>query len=92
MKKRKSYAKSFKAEAVRLLEQSGKPPAELSGSWTFDAASLLKNEWTFHHTFQDRDKARAARFDYIEPFSNRKRSHASLDYKSPMIYKKQSVS
>lgn len=30
MRKRKSYTKAFKAEAVRLLEMSGKPVAELA--------------------------------------------------------------
>jgi transposase len=30
MSKRKTFTKEFKAEAVRLLEQSGKPAAELA--------------------------------------------------------------
>lgn len=30
MRKRQSFNKAFKAEAVRLLEQSGKPAAELA--------------------------------------------------------------
>lgn len=30
MRKRQSFDKAFKAEAVRLLEQSGKPAAELA--------------------------------------------------------------
>ncbi|MBI5379344.1 MAG: transposase [Nitrospirae bacterium] len=30
MRKRRSYTKAFKAEAVRLLGQSGKPAAELA--------------------------------------------------------------
>ncbi len=30
MRKRRSFSKSFKAEAVRLLEQSGKPATELA--------------------------------------------------------------
>jgi transposase len=30
VKKRKSYTKAFKEEAVRLLEQSGKPAADLA--------------------------------------------------------------
>jgi len=39
--------------------------------------STLKNEWTFHQTFQDRDHARAALFDYIELFYNRQRGGSS---------------
>lgn len=54
--------------------------------------STLKNEWTFHHTFQDRDHARAAVFDYIELFYNRQRSHATLNYVSPVAYEEQRVS
>lgn len=48
--------------------------------------STLKNEWTFHRTFQDRDEARAALFDYIELFYNRQRAHTTLNYRSPMAY------
>jgi putative transposase len=54
--------------------------------------STLKNEWTWHHTFQDRDQARAALFDYIELFYNRQRRHAALDYQSPVQYEEQGVS
>jgi len=54
--------------------------------------STLKNEWTFHQTFHDRDEARAALFDYIELFYNRQRCHASLNYQSPMAYEANRVS
>ena len=54
--------------------------------------STLKNEWTWHHTFQDRDQARAALFDYIELFYNRQRGHAALNYQSPVTYEEQGVS
>ena len=54
--------------------------------------STLKNEWTWHHTFQDREQARAALFDYIELFYNRHRGHAALNYLSPVQYEKESVS
>jgi putative transposase len=48
--------------------------------------SNLKNELTWHCTFQSRDEARAAIFDYIEVFYNRQRLHETLDYVSPMRY------
>ena len=48
--------------------------------------STLKNEWVFHQTFQDRNQARAALFDYIELFYNRKRRHATLDNRSPVHF------
>jgi transposase InsO family protein len=48
--------------------------------------SNLKNELTWHSTFQHRDDARSAIFDYIELFYNRERLHATLDYVSPVRY------
>lgn len=54
--------------------------------------STLKNEWTFHQTFQDRDHARVALFDYIELFYNRQRAHASLNDQSPVAYEAERVS
>jgi transposase InsO family protein len=54
--------------------------------------STLKNEWTWHQTFQDREQARAALFDYIELFYNRQRGHAALHYQSPVQYEAQHVS
>lgn len=80
------------------LKQTGLLPSMSRKGDCYDNAvvesffSTLKNEWTFHHTFQDRDQARAALFDYIELFYNRKRSHATLDYKNPVSYEEQSVS
>lgn len=49
----------------------------------------LKNELTWHHTFNTRNEARAAIFDYIEVFYNRQRSHQTLGYVSPVQYEEQ---
>jgi putative transposase len=38
--------------------------------------------------FATRDQARAAVFDYIERFFNRRRLHSSLDYLSPAEYER----
>ena len=46
----------------------------------------LKNELTWHETFDTRAQARAAVFDYIELFYNRERIHQTLDYVSPVRY------
>jgi putative transposase len=46
----------------------------------------LKNELTWHQTFETRAQARAAVFDYIELFYNRERLHQTLDYVSPVRY------
>jgi putative transposase len=54
--------------------------------------STLKNEWTWHQIFQDRDHARSALFDYIELFYNRQRRHAALNYLSPVTYEEHDVS
>ena len=45
--------------------------------------STLKNELIHHRDFKTRDEARAAIFDYIELFYNRKRIHQSLGYRTP---------
>ena len=45
--------------------------------------STLMNELVHHGDFRTRDEARTAIFDYIEVFYNRKRSHQSLDYRTP---------
>jgi len=51
----------------------------------------LKNELTWHRTFQSRDQARSAIFDYIEVFYNRQRLHQTLGYVSPARYEQQHV-
>ncbi len=48
--------------------------------------STLKGEWLDHHRFSTRAEARAAAFDYIELFYNRRRRHSSLGYLSPEDY------
>jgi putative transposase len=51
--------------------------------------SSLKNELVHHNSFQTRDEARTAIFEYIEVFYNRQRRHQSLDYVSPVDYERQ---
>jgi putative transposase len=48
--------------------------------------SNLKNEMVHHCDFTNREVARAAIFDYIELFYNRKRLHQTLGYVSPMQF------
>lgn len=43
----------------------------------------LKNELVYHQRYGDRLQARAAIFDYIEVFYNRRRIHQTLGYQSP---------
>jgi transposase InsO family protein len=45
--------------------------------------STLKNEMTHHYRFASREQARAAIFDFIELFYNRKRMHQYLNYRTP---------
>jgi transposase InsO family protein len=49
----------------------------------------LKVELVHHEDFYTRSEARAAIFDYIEVFYNRKRRHSSINYQSPLEYEKQ---
>jgi len=48
--------------------------------------SLLKRERIRRQTYRTRDEAKADVFDYIERFYNRRRSHAYLDYLTPVEY------
>ena len=43
----------------------------------------LKNERVHGARYATRDEAKAALFDYIEPFYNRRRRHSTLGYKLP---------
>ena len=53
--------------------------------------SNLKNELTYWVTFNSREQARSAIFDYIEIFYNRKRLHQTLDYESPDSYEQKRI-
>ena len=46
----------------------------------------LKCELAPDRVFATRDQARAALFEYLEVFYNRKRRHSKLDYRSPAEY------
>ena len=48
--------------------------------------STLKTEWLHQKTFQSRQQAHSAIFDYIETFYNPKRLHSALGYQSPVDF------
>lgn len=48
--------------------------------------ATLKTELVHHERFATREQARAAIFEYIEMFYNRKRLHSSLGYQSPEAF------
>jgi putative transposase len=50
--------------------------------------STLKHELVYRTTFANHDAARAALFQYIESFYNRRRLHSSLGYLSPEEYER----
>lgn len=51
----------------------------------------LKAEMVYHEHFATKAQARAAVFEYIEMFYNRRRLHASLDYLSPEAFEARTV-
>jgi putative transposase len=53
--------------------------------------STLKQELVYRTTFPDLDGARAALFEYIEGFYNRRRLHSSLGYLSPVDYERRAA-
>jgi transposase InsO family protein len=46
----------------------------------------LKVELIYRRKFKTRDEAKAAIFEFIEVWYNRKRNHSSLDYMTPTEY------
>jgi transposase InsO family protein len=50
--------------------------------------SSLKQELVYLSTFNTRQEAQLALFEYIEVFYNRKRRHSSLGYLSPVEYER----
>ncbi len=48
--------------------------------------SSLKYELVYHRRFATKAEVRAAIFDYIEAFYNRRRLHSSLGYVSPVTF------
>lgn len=81
---------AYSATAYReRLQQAGLVPSMSGRKSAYDNAvaesffSNLKNELVHHCDFPTRDHARAAIFDYIELFYNRKRLHQTLNYRTP---------
>jgi putative transposase len=46
----------------------------------------LKTELVHHRDYQTRDEARRDIFDFVEIFYNRKRSHSTLGYLTPIQF------
>ena len=49
----------------------------------------LKTESVYHQTYQNRDEAKKAIFEYIEVFYSRERLHSANGYLSPVDYELQ---
>ena len=77
------------AQYRRLLELHGVEMSMSRAGDCYDNAvqesfwGKLKTELVHHEHFATRDRARAAIFDYIEVFCNRRRMHSTLGYLSP---------
>ena len=80
-----------------LLEQHGIMPSMSRVGNCYDNAMVesfwgkLKAEMVHHEHFATKSRARAAVFEYIEMFYNRKRLHASLDDLSPEAFEARRV-
>jgi len=81
---------TYSAAAYRArMQEAGLLPSMSGKKSAYDNAvaesffSNLKNELVHHCDFPTRDQARAAIFDYIELFYNRKRLHQTLNYRTP---------
>lgn len=81
---------TYSANAYRArMQEAGLLPSMSGKKSAYDNAvaesffSNLKNELVHHCDFPTRDHARAAIFDYIELYYNRKRLHQTLNYRTP---------
>jgi transposase InsO family protein len=75
-----------------LLAQNGCVCSMSRSGNCYDNAAMesfwgtLKTELVYQQMFASRSQAKAAVFEYIEVFYNRKRTHSSLNYKSPEAF------
>ncbi|MGH8710318.1 MAG: IS3 family transposase [Burkholderiales bacterium] len=76
-----AYRALLEAHGVKASMNGRKVPQDNAVAESF--FSNLKNELIHHRDFRSRNEARAAIFDYIELFYNRKRIHQSLGYRTP---------
>ena len=70
-------------EAAHALPSMGGKKSAYDNAVAESFFSNLKNELVHHCDFRQRDHARAAIFDYIELYYNRKRLHQTLGYRTP---------
>lgn len=76
-----AYRTLLQTHGLRASMNGRKVPQDNAVAESF--FSNLKNELIHHREFSSRDDARAAIFDYIELFYNRKRIHQTLGYRTP---------
>lgn len=86
----------YASHSYQLLLQENHIQASMSGTGDcYDNAMMesfwatLKEECCGQIIFVTRSEAKAAIFEYIEVYYNRKRMHSSLGYVSPVTYEKQ---
>jgi len=84
-----AYRELLQMHGIRASMNGRKVPQDNAVAESF--FSNLKNELIHHCDFRSRDEARAAIFDYIELFYNRKRIHQSLGYRTPEQIERQCV-
>ena len=81
------YRARMKEAGINPSMNRGKNPRDNAVAESF--FSNLKNELVHHRDFRTHDEARAAIFDYMEVFYNRKRIHQSLGYKTPAQFERE---
>jgi len=87
----------FKGSSQRLLEQRGITCSMSRKGNCWDNAvvesffSSIKQELIYLSTFNTRQEAQLALFEYIEVFYNPKRRHSSLGYLSPVEYERSAL-
>jgi putative transposase len=78
----------------KLLQSAHLQPSMSAQGHCYDNAAMesfwstLKTEWLHQYSFQTRQQAHSAIFDYIETFYNPKRLHSALGYQSPVDFER----
>jgi transposase InsO family protein len=82
-----SYRARMASAGMRPSMNRGQNPRDNAVAESF--FSNLKNELVHHRDFHTHAEARAAIFDYMEVFYNRKRIHQTLGYKTPEQFERE---
>ena len=87
-----AVAKGIKAAVTKDCSGRLESGIHKVDTWVRVQGSITKGldyEQVQHMKFETRDQARAAIFEFIEIFYNRRRLHSSLGYRTPLTFERE---